>query len=294
MIGQQFTRIESPLGAAYVLKPEISAAREHFNVLQITDCHLGAEVGERLAGMDTDESLDHVLASIADTVSQGETYDLLLATGDLANHESASAYLRLQSKLNALDIPSAWLPGNHDSYELMVDTVGIQQAPKMVVLGRWHFLLLDSAVPGSVGGCLGDRQIQLLKEQLQSIPEDAHIVVSLHHQPVSVGSEWLDYQRVADSELLLDALADDDRLKAVIWGHVHQEFETTAVRLGGARLLSAPSTCIQFAPDTNNFKLHDQTPGYRLFSFHADGHFETSVRRLQGVEIAQDLQSRGY
>lgn len=294
MIEQQFTKQDSPLGLTLVLKPEFLESGKSFRLLQLTDCHLGESAGERLAGMDTDESLDRVLDEVTQRMAAGEHYDLVLATGDLANHESAAAYRRLSSKLDGLGTPSAWLPGNHDNYRLMRDTVGEASVPKMVVLGNWHIILLDSAVPGSVGGRIGDRQMRALQQQLKFIDPDAHIVVALHHQPIPIGSEWLDFQKVEDGDALLETLAGDDRIKAVIWGHVHQEFETRVVRVASARFMSTPSTCIQFAPQQNNFKLHDNAPGYRWISLGKDGQLETGVERLEGIDLAQDLQSSGY
>ena len=114
---------------------------------QITDCHLGKQSGERLVGMDTDSSLDHVLKLIKE--EQPEAH-LLLATGDLANHGSAEAYLRLKAKIAPLGLPYAWLAGNHDSRDLMVDTVGNCLLPRTVRAGRWLIVMMDSC-PRSSG-----------------------------------------------------------------------------------------------------------------------------------------------
>ena len=294
MIEQQFLVTEGSLGITLELDPAIVGQRDSYRLLQVTDCHLGETEGERLAGMDTDQSLDLVLDLIATEQREKSAADLILATGDLANHESAAAYRRLQRKLNALKTPSAWLPGNHDSYQLMRDTVGEVQVPRVVVLGHWHVFLLDTAVPGRVGGRVGSRQLDALARQLEVTPDNAHIIVALHHQPLAIGSEWLDEQRVEDGEALLDVLAGDSRVKLVLWGHIHQEFETSDSRIPQARMIATPSTCIQFAPQTEDFKLHNNAPGYRWVELNADGSLDTGVERLQGVLLEQDLQSSGY
>lgn len=283
-----------PLGNVVTIQRSTEHTNSPIELLQITDCHLGEKIGERLAGMDTDESLDLVIHSIKSRIEAGEALDLILATGDLANHESVAAYQRLQQKLSVIDAPSAWLPGNHDSYRVMLDSVGKAQAPKMVAIGNWRIIMLDSAVPGEVPGRLGEPQLQKLDQTLQEIESDAHIIVALHHQPIKVGSEWIDQQRVADGEAFIDTMSGDHRIKAVIWGHIHQEFEARDMRLASARLLATPSTCIQFEPKQSDFKLHDNSPGYRWFKLHDDGRLETGVERLQGIELAQDLNSRGY
>lgn len=282
-----------PLGTALRLKAQYLREDESIQLLQLTDSHLGETVGERLAGMDTDESLDMVIDLIADNY-QAHNIDLILATGDLANHESAPAYTRLREKLDTLNVPSAWLPGNHDSYALMVETVGHERVPKVVYLDKWVIVLLDTAVPGQVGGRVGARQLERLQQQLAVIDDNANIIVALHHQPIPVGSDWIDEQRVEDGDALFELLSGDERLRAIIWGHVHQDFETSDPRLTSARLMSTPSTCIQFAPHNTGFKLHDHTPGYRWFTLHPDGSFDTGVTRLEGVALEQDLQSNGY
>lgn len=294
LITQRFDIEQWPMGRALVLKQACIPDGAPLRFLQITDCHLGATVGERLVGMDTDESLNHVIELIKQRLASQDEVDLLLATGDLANHASAAAYTRLLDKISELHLPSVWLPGNHDDYQLMVDTVGAETVPKMVVLGSWHLILLDSVVAGRVGGRIGDDQLALLGEQLKAIDASANIIVALHHQPLAIGSDWIDTQRVEDGEALVDTLAGDERIKAVIWGHVHQEFETRVPKMGSTRFMSAPSTCIQFAPQQKDFKVHDRSPGYRWFELAEDGTLSTGVERLQGVELQQDLQSKGY
>ena len=75
-------------------------------LLQITDCHLGEQEGEQLVGMDTDKSLDYVVALLAQEQADAS---LLLATGDLSNHGTSAAYQRLEQKLSTLPMPKAWM-----------------------------------------------------------------------------------------------------------------------------------------------------------------------------------------
>ena len=260
-------------------------------VLQITDCHLGKEAGEQLVGMDTDVSLDHVLKQLQ---SEQTSAELLLATGDLSNHGSHEAYSRLFDKLKPLNIPNAWLAGNHDSRDLMVETVGEACMPRAVTLGRWLILMLDSAVPGQVGGELGAQELARIEPLLKAAAEAEHVLVCLHHQPVSIGCEWLDEQQLADSDALIDILAKEPRLRGIIWGHVHQAFSAEDARLPGVQLLSAPSTCIQFAPNSTGFKLDECAPGYRWLDLYADGRIDSDISRLKNINLHVDYSSQGY
>jgi Icc protein len=268
-------------------------------VLQITDCHLGEQVGESLAGMDTDASLDFVIELLlreqGSTPNEGAlAVDLLLATGDLSNHGTAAAYQRLDQKLQPLGVPMAWLPGNHDIRDLMIDTVGPDRLPRLIRLGNWAICMLDSAVPGKVGGELGPNELDGLQSTLEALPADCHIVVCLHHQPVPVGSYWLDQQQVVDSEQLFEVLGDEPRLRAIVWGHVHQEFSGSDARLPDVQLMASPSTCIQFAPDQPDFTIDAAMPGYRWFDLHPDGTLRTGVSRVENVALDLDMASSGY
>ena len=260
-------------------------------ILQITDCHLGGNIGEKLVGMDTDNSLDLIISNIK---QRQDDASLLLVTGDLANHAKAEAYLRLRKKLDALQIDQAWLSGNHDSHSLMVDTVGHSLLPRSIRLGRWLIIMLDSSVPGKVAGHLGTKELEGLSSTLKKFPDEQYVLVCLHHQPVRIGCDWLDEQRVSDSEEFIDILSKESRLKGIIWGHVHQEFSGTSDRLPGVKLLSTPSTCIQFSPKSKDFKLDNLLPGYRWLDLYIDGNLETGISRLEGVELSVDYASKGY
>jgi Icc protein len=267
-----------------------------FRLIQITDCHLGENQGEKLAGMDTDASLDYVLEQILKERcnDKDSTPHLLLATGDLSSNGATEAYIRLESKLAQLPMPSVWLPGNHDSRDLMIATVGIKKMPRVVRAGNWALCLLDSTVPGQVGGQLGVAETEALKLAFKAIPQHCYIMVCFHHQPVPVGSAWLDAQQLADSDRLIEVLALEKRLRAVVWGHVHQDFTAQDSRLPGVELIASPSTCVQFAPKTQDFKLDDNQPGYRWFELHSDGRIETGVSRVDGQGLTMDLASSGY
>lgn len=267
------------------------SAEQVLRLVQITDCHLGEQTGERLVGMDTDSSLDHVLTLIQE---EQPAAHLLLATGDLANHGSAEAYLRLKAKLAPLGLPNAWLAGNHDGRDLMVDTVGNCLLPRTVRAGRWLIVMMDSAVPGQVGGELGEQELVYLEQALSAHADADYVIACLHHQPIPIGCDWLDEQRLADSDKLLAILSRESRMRAVLWGHVHQAFNGQDARLPGVQLLSAPSTCVQFAPNSEGFKLDQVAPGYRWLDLHPNGYIKTAVSRLDGIDLAVDYASQGY
>jgi Icc protein len=257
-------------------------------VAQLTDTHLEERRGGTLLGMDTDASFAHVLELLRAGDARA---DVVLATGDLASHGSESAYLRLRDDLDGLGLPWFWLPGNHDAGEPMARVLGRgRPMVRSICVGAWQIVMLDSTVDGEVGGCLGAEELALLDRLLAAEP-GRHALICLHHQPVAIGCAWLDEQMVADSPELFAVLGRHAQARALVWGHVHQDF---SAQRAGLQLLATPSTCIQFAPQSEGFRLDEQAPGMRWLDLHADGRLLTRVERVTGVEFSYDRNSAGY
>lgn len=265
-------------------------AGDPVRLLQMTDTHLGEQPGSCLLGMDTDRSLQAVLAQ---ALAAHPSVDALLATGDLADHGSLPAYQRLRQYFDATGIPHFWLPGNHDDRALMA---AVDQDGSLLVndlrLGRWQIILLDSQVPGEIGGELGAAQLALLRTALEAgSREGLHALVCLHHHPVAIGCDWLDEQQVSDADALFALLAEFPLARALLWGHVHQPLDREFRSL---RLLATPSTCVQFAPGSRDFRADDLPPGYRWLHLYDDGRLETGVERVRGVHFEVNLEQKGY
>ncbi len=258
-------------------------------LIQITDCHLGAQQSESLLGLNTDQSLDDVLQLI----QASETgFDHLLCTGDIASEAHKDCYQRFEVCIRRyFSQPLSWLPGNHDSAELMSasqDHLGIQS--RLVILGEWVLVLLDSSVPGQVYGQLAASELDFLAHTLHTY-SDKHVIISLHHQPVGVGSAWIDQYIVRNAEAFFQLIDSYPQVKIVTWGHVHQEFHQ---QRKGVSLLATPSTCVQFKPKCDNFTVDTLMPGYRWFDLHADGQFDTGVARVTDKHYVIDYKSAGY
>ncbi|MCR9105450.1 MAG: 3',5'-cyclic-AMP phosphodiesterase [Gammaproteobacteria bacterium] len=263
---------------------------EVVRVVQLTDSHLDGEPGGKLLDMDTDHSLQAVITQV---LAQRPHNDLVLATGDLADGGAAPAYVRLAGYLERFSCPSFWLPGNHDVREAMErGCSGQSRMGREILIGNWQILMLDSQIPGAVGGGLGTEELAFLERSLQAATEQGlHALVVLHHHPVPMGSEWIDEQVVVDADEFFAVTDRYPAAKAILWGHVHQERDE---QRNTARLLSTPSTCVQFAPGSVDFKADDKPPGYRWLDLHPDGRIETGVARVTDVHFTVDLQRGGY
>jgi 3',5'-cyclic-AMP phosphodiesterase len=258
-------------------------------VIQITDSHLGAQDSESLLGLNTDQSLEDVLQLI----QRSETsFDHLLCTGDIASSGHAKSYDRFAKIINHhFSVPRSWLAGNHDSAEIMStmqSSLGFQS--HLVDLGDWLIVLLNSSVPGQIYGQLAASELDLLSHTLKH-NQHKHIIIALHHQPVPVGSAWMDQYILRNADAFFRLISTYPQVKLVTWGHVHQEF---MLERNGVTLLATPSTCVQFKPRCDRFTVDTLMPGYRWFDLAADGRFTTGIKRVTGKQYVIDYKSAGY
>ena len=259
-------------------------------VVQLTDTHLCHSRGGKLLGVDTDRSLQAVIDLVK---SERPAVDLLLATGDLSDQGAPDAYVRLQEYFDQLTPDHFWLPGNHDDRAAMTDNAAHPlRLVRELRVGRWQVVMLDSQVPGEVGGELGRDELRMLEQALKAAAEQQLFsLVCLHHQPVAIGCDWLDEQMVADADAFFALLERFPQVRGVLWGHVHQQVDRYR---GGIRLLASPSTCVQFAPGSEDFKADASPPGYRWLELQPDGGLDTGVSRVRDMTFDVDLDSGGY
>ena len=258
-------------------------------LVQLTDTHLCADPGGTLLDIDTDVSLQAVIDLVR---RERPSVDVLLGTGDLSDQGAEPAYRRLLDYFNQITEKHYWLPGNHDDREKMVRAAGGDRLPQCLDLGHWLVVMLDSQVPGEVGGELGADQLALLNDCLQAAGgREQHVLVCLHHQPVTVGCAWLDEQMVVDADAFFTFLDRHEHVRGVLWGHVHQQIDR---QRNGVALMASPSTCVQFAPGQVEFKADSAAPGYRWLELHPDGQIQTGISRVTDVTFAPDLESGGY
>lgn len=256
--------------------------------IQITDCHLFATEEGKLLGMDTHASLDAVMSKIHQEQSQ---FDFYLCTGDLSQDGSVESYQYLKDLLDKDGKEQFWIPGNHDYRTNMLQVVSEQKEMLSVVKkGPWQIILLDSQVPGSVFGNLAQSQLDLLEQALQQ-DTTSHTLITMHHHPRPMGCKWLDTQQIRNSQALLDIVNKYDNVRVVLWGHVHQDSDTS---IDGVRYISTPSTCVQFTPESNDFDVDRAGPGYRWMELNDDGSINTGVSRVEGIDFEIDYSIKGY
>lgn len=258
------------------------------HLVQITDTHLYADPDRRLLGLSTLECLREVTSLVRRSNPQP---DLILATGDLVHDATPAAYRLAADEFRSLGVPILSLPGNHDIPEVMCDTLeahGVSCSNELL-LGDWQILMLNSVIPNEEGGHLAPAELERLENQLQR--GKGHVLVCLHHQPVKVGSAWIDTMALDNADAFFAILDACPRVRGVLWGHIHQDFEQER---NGVQLIASPSTCVQFTPNVDDFQVDTVPPGYRSLALLPDGRIVTEVKRLDAYPEGLDLASSGY
>ncbi len=225
-----------------------------------------------LRGVQTSVSLKHVLKAYG---QHGWQAELAVCTGDIVQDDSAKAYERFRKKLRKLKLPVVCVPGNHDVRALMREA--LSEPPFCycpdVRKGPWLLTCVDSCVDGRAGGRIGKRELEKLDAAVAATDAE-HVIVFLHHPPVAMGSAWLDSVGLEDAAAFMTGVARQPKIRAVLFGHVHQEYDRMH---GPVRVLGTPSTCRQFKPGSDEFDVDDRPPAYRRIALLPDGGVETSV-----------------
>lgn len=266
----------------------IQADPHVLELVQLTDTHLFADPQGDLLGLPTLETLQEVVSLIRQQVPR---IDALLATGDLSQDGSEASYRHFLHAIQRLDAAHCcWCPGNHDDLSTMAALAQSEQLCRELRLGRWRILMLNSAHPGVVYGVLAQEQLVWLEQRLAEAPED-YYVVCLHHPPVPICSQWMDLIGLHNGEVLCQILEGYPQVRALLFGHVHQDVDLWRHSL---RLLAAPSTCVQFQSQSPHFQLASLAPGYRHLRLYDDGRLETHIVRLDHFDFSRLSDAGGY
>jgi Icc protein len=253
----------------------LSATQTALRLLHITDPHLHAHAESRMRGVVTFDTFQAVIKS---AMADPQPPDLIVATGDLVQDETHSGYERFKSVLAPLDTPVLCIPGNHDAPDIMNRV--LNDAPFQVngsyQANGWSLIMLNSFAHGGDAGHLEQTELDRLSATLHEY-STLHTIVCLHHHPVPMGSRWLDGVALSNPQDLLDIVDARPNVHGILWGHVHQASDRQRNHI---RLMSTPSTCSQFLPNSDNFMMDTLPPGFRWLDLHPDGTIDSEVTWL--------------
>ncbi|MGD8341502.1 MAG: metallophosphoesterase, partial [Gammaproteobacteria bacterium] len=184
-------------------------------LLQISDTHLHASKDSRMRGVNTFETFRAVIECAQK--NEGWPADAVLVTGDIVQDESRAGYELFRSEMEALQVRVLCLPGNHDDPKLMDEILSKDpfQFCGSLRLGNWSLLLLNTFLTGEDAGGLGARRLEALSAALKE-HEAQHILICMHHQPLNMGSAWLDGVGLRDAQEFLTVLDSSTSVRGVL------------------------------------------------------------------------------
>ncbi len=257
----------------------------------ITDTHLFADPDGQLKGLSTRDSF---LAVTAKACEMHSDCDAIILGGDLSQDQSKDAYRSIARVMLDCDAPVHAIVGNHDDPAVMEEalnpTVRFKHNTSAFRIGNWQIVLLNSQDAGMVSGRVSEADLEKL-DALMAEGRDLHQLIVMHHHPVPVGSAWIDKIMVTNSADFWKVADRHASLRGVLFGHVHQEYDTMR---DNVRLLGSPSTTVQFKPGEDDFLMDGLSPGYRWLKLLDDGSIETGVERIEGFIPDDLLDLTGY
>lgn len=256
--------------------------------MQITDLHMFLDPKGELLGVNTRETFAAVMQAIK---AENLDIDYYLLTGDLIQDDLDESYQIVKELFADQDIPTYWIPGNHDTDALMNGAIngGAITDKKIIESERWQVVLLDSRKPTRVEGHLEDSELAHLEGILAA--ETKHTLVCLHHQPVPIACKWLDPLGLDNAKAFWDIIERYPHVEGVLWGHIHQDFEGER---GKVKLMASPSTSIQFLPKSDGFALDPNPPGCRYIVLEDNGTINSKVIRAEDYVYHYDMDAKGY
>ena len=237
-----------------------------FCLVQLSDSHVSADPDTEYRGhqpLARLKRLDETIRRLAP--------DAIVLTGDVSEDGSAESYQQVAEWVGGWCDDIAWLPGNHDQravMEVVFDRPGFNAGP-LIERGGWQLVLLDSAWRDRPEGELDDERLKPLERLTPGMPA----LVFVHHQPIAIGSPWIDVYPLVANHRLWERL-DSRTVHAIAFGHVHQVFEGEHQ---GIACLSAPSTVANSHASTKTFSDDGSGPGTRVFRMWPDGRWASEV-----------------
>ena len=245
------------------------------NILHLTDSHIYSDPSNTLYGANTNQGLTDVVGAIC---RSEQRFDLAVITGDLVHDEGEAAYEALKQQLAPLNMPCYVIPGNHDRPEVMsqIFNDGSVRWQGSLILQGWQLLFVNTFAEDEIGGRISEQEYCRLEAVLgkSTLPS----IIFMHHPALSVNSAWLDRIGLQAPQRFLSFVEKFPQIKAVVNGHIHQEFEHIDEQ--GVRFYGTPSTCAQFKPLAEAFAVDDAAPGWREIQLTNNGEVFSYIKRV--------------
>ncbi|MCP3935800.1 MAG: hypothetical protein GY708_10555 [Actinomycetia bacterium] len=269
-----------------------------FRVMQLSDTHFLGDgaIAEGGFAYDTSEAFDAVLAHAGRGAAGA---DLVVVTGDVADHGLPSQYRHAAEALGNFDLPVNICPGNHDLDATFTATLGRPglSTTRVIEAGVWAFLFVDSNAGGMEtdesgrqvdpqdplerlhrNGTLGAREMAWVRDMCDTV-DAPNVFVWVHHPPAPRVPMANDPDYSTEWAALLAGLP---QVKGFGAGHTHIP---DVYEFHGREVFVAPAL-------KHCFDLENKTwlpPGYRTFEFGADGSVASELHLVEDDRWPRNL-----
>ncbi|MEL7155505.1 MAG: phosphodiesterase [Actinomycetota bacterium] len=259
-------------------------------IAQLTDTHVQAPgVGDR-APMDHNRRLVEAVESLN---GEHPRPDLVLATGDMTNDGAPEELTELVRLLEALTVPLAILPGNHDDQGPFRDAFDMPWADGhlswLLEFDELSIIGLDCTVPNAGHGLFDEARAQWLAQTLEQTA-GRPTLLALHHPPFTSGIAMMDRLMLHNADAFVAMVAPAPHVERVVCGHLHRP--ATAVLpgpdgqgsvLATSCLSTVAHPALNLDPD-HPFEIIEDPAGYQLHRY--DGGWLTHTRYIATGKVA--------
>ncbi|MDQ1668693.1 MAG: 3,5-cyclic-AMP phosphodiesterase [Actinomycetota bacterium] len=190
--------------------------------------------------------------------------DVVLLTGDVADHGLPEEYDAARALLSSYGRPVLTCPGNHDERAAYRERL-LGAPPSTDPVNEVHdeagalFAMCDSSIPGEADGYLADETLTWLDATLSNAPE-VPAFVCFHHPPVILAIPYVDAIRQRGEQRLAEIIGRHPHVVAVICGHAHAAAAST---FAGRPLLVGPGvvSTLTLPREPRDTVDHDLPPG---------------------------------
>ncbi|MDP5206094.1 metallophosphoesterase [Alishewanella sp. SMS9] len=245
-------------------------AKAAYRVVQITDCHLLAELDGIYRDCQPAVHLQAILAQL-----QLSPPDALILTGDLTQDHTLGSYQLLAQLCQELSCPVFVLPGNHEDLAMLAQ---LQQQPpfqraESLSLGEWQLFLLNTKGPTPAGEFAEDRQSALAQQFAKS--QAKQFWLFCHHHPQPLGC-FIDKHGLRDQQTFWPWLLREPKIKGLAHGHAHLAYHKV---VQGIDIVGCPASSVQFLA-RDDWQTVNAGPQWCEWYFAAAGQVSWQFKRL--------------
>ena len=205
----------------------MSSNKKYFTIGQITDLHVGRKIPFPSGELDL---FDRLVRAVNHLNSIDPPLDMVIVTGDLANHGKEEDYIRVKKELDRLHFPYFVVTGNHDHRVTLTrvfnDHPYLRTGNEFIQYSiddkPIRIIALDTLEPGTHHGLLCKTRLDWLDNKL-SEQKERPTLIFMHHPPFETGMPYPDSLGMNGKAELGAVIRKYSNIEAISSGHTHRE-----------------------------------------------------------------------